>query len=495
MKPAVLCFSSFFIVILIIYLLAISYVRGNVSVDYNYHSHAEMTNILQRIHQSYPHLTNLYSIGQSTQGRQLWVMLISKDVNQEILMKPNVKYVGNMHGNEAIGREMLLHLIAYLLNNYETDRYIKYLVDNTRIHIMPSMNPDGFEISTEGECHGSKGRGNANGVDLNRNFPDYFTPHDKEAQSEVRAVQEWIRKTQFILSANLHGGALVASYPFDNHPQSGSFLNSLRSSRSSPTPDEDVFRHLATTYSFNHRTMHKGLACPDGLPGFPNGTTNGALWYPLVGGMQDYNYIWEGCMEITLELSCCKYPNSHQLPQFWQDNRQALLTYLGEAHRGIRGLIHDVNGNSVPRAILMIKGRNISFKSSDKGEIWRILLPGTYVLEAQAEGYQTVQKQFSVHEGQITEVFIQMVPVNTGNNFAASSLIQSPPLVPNHIDPTFTIHNPFSLIPNETFIFPPSSSSPSSPYQAPSFPFIQHQPSPHKTSIYNRINHWVNQWG
>lgn len=54
-------------------------------------------------------------------------------------------------------------------------------------------------------------------------------------------------------------------------------------SSSSPTPDDDIFRHLAVTYSFSHLTMHKGLPCQDGTPGFANGTTNGAAWYPLIG--------------------------------------------------------------------------------------------------------------------------------------------------------------------------------------------------------------------
>lgn len=51
----------------------------------------------------------------------------------------------------------------------------------------------------------------------------------------------------------------------------------------SPTPDDDVFKHLAETYSFNHLTMHMGMPCRDGTPGFKNGTTNGAAWYPLTG--------------------------------------------------------------------------------------------------------------------------------------------------------------------------------------------------------------------
>lgn len=93
-------------------------------------------------------------------------------------------------------------------------------MDNTRIHIMPSMNPDGFEVSKEGVCDGGQGRYNARGFDLNRNFPDYFKQNNKRTQPETEAVKDWVSKIQFVLSGSLHGGALVASYPFDNTPNS-----------------------------------------------------------------------------------------------------------------------------------------------------------------------------------------------------------------------------------------------------------------------------------
>lgn len=193
-------------------------------LEFDYHDHEQLTRYLRHVSSKYPALTALYSIGKSVQGRDLWVMVVSASPYEHMIGKPDVKYVANIHGNEAVGRELLLHLIQHFVTSYETDPYIKWLLDNTRIHLMPSMNPDGYAISKEGQCDTIHGRHNARRFDLNRNFPDYFKKHTKQPQPETDAVKEWISKIQFVLSGSLHGGALVASYPFDNTPNSSKLL-------------------------------------------------------------------------------------------------------------------------------------------------------------------------------------------------------------------------------------------------------------------------------
>jgi len=269
------------------------------------------------------------------------------------------------------------------------------------------MNPDGFEVAQEGTCQGGQGRYNAKGFDLNRNFPDYFKNNNKRSQPETEAVKEWIKKIQFVLSGNIHGGALVASYPFDN--TAASLLPQLSTSPSL-TPDDDTFKHLATTYSFNHGRMFLGKACKAGAPTFPNGTTNGAAWYPLTGGMQDYNYIWHGCMEITLELSCCKYPPASELQGFWEDNRNALIKFLGEAHRGVKGFIKDNEFNPIEGASMKIRGRDVGFQTTKEGEFWRILLPGIYTMEVYAEGFAPREVSFAIVEKNPTVLNITLTP-------------------------------------------------------------------------------------
>ena len=60
-------------------------------------------------------------------------------------------------------------------------------------------------------------------------------------------------------------------------------------------------------------------------------------------------------MEVTLELSCCKYPPANELPQFWDDNRRSLLQFLGEAHRGVKGFVKDERAVPIEGAAMKVR--------------------------------------------------------------------------------------------------------------------------------------------
>ena len=169
--------------------------------EFEYHNYKEMLVFLQNLKQQYPSLCHLYDIGASVQGRRLLVLAIGIKPNQHIPGRPEFKYIANMHGNEAAGREILLHLAKYLLSQYNSNKEITQLVNSTRIHIMPSLNPDGFEIAVQGHCTGTQGRYNANFKDLNRNFEDPYLKRKQPIQPETRAIMDWIQKIPFVLSA------------------------------------------------------------------------------------------------------------------------------------------------------------------------------------------------------------------------------------------------------------------------------------------------------
>ncbi|KAM4795649.1 carboxypeptidase D [Rhinophrynus dorsalis] len=363
--------------------------------DFRHHHYPDMEIFLRRYNNDYPDITRLYSVGKSVEDRELYVMEISDNPGIHEPGEPEFKYIGNMHGNEAVGRELLLNLIEYLCKNYGTDPEVTQLVRNTRIHIMPSMNPDGYEKSQEGDRDGVVGRNNSNNYDLNRNFPDQYFQITDPPQPETLAVMSWLKTYPFVLSANLHGGSLVVNYPYDDDEQGVS--------RYSKSPDDGVFQQLALSYSKENNKMYRGVPCKEIYPNenFPQGITNGANWYNIPGGMQDWNYINTNCFEVTVELGCVKYPVADLLPEYWKSNHRSLLQFIQQVHRGIKGFVLDAtDGRGILNATISVADIDHPVTSDKAGDYWRLLVPGMYKITASARGYIPVTKMVSVTEGE-----------------------------------------------------------------------------------------------
>ena len=352
----------------------------------SYHDYDELTDFLININSEFPAITNLFSIGQSVQGRELWVLEISDNpgVNE---IEPEFKYIANMHGDETVGRELCLYLISWFVNGYGTDERATNLINDTSIFIMPSMNPDGFE-------NGS--RYNANNVDLNRDFPDQFNdPNNSLAgrQPETQAVMQWTWERNFVLSANMHTGALVVNYPFDG-PNTGVY---------SAAPDDDVFVQISSCYADSHPNMESG--------GFQNGITNGSQWYAVFGGMQDWNYVWESDFDITLEQNEVKWPNSNLLDDLWEDHREPMIAYIEQIHQGLKGVVKDINSNQPLNATITIEGiEHEIFTDSQNGDYYRLLTPGQYVVNVNSFGFLPESQTVNIPNNGTLEVNFDLTP-------------------------------------------------------------------------------------
>ena len=370
----------------------------------SYPSYASMTLSLQNLHSLHPDITRLYSLGQSVEGRELWAMLITQ--NPEVPAdKPAFKYVSTMHGDEPVGTPLMMELIERLLTGYMVEQRITDLVNETEIWIVPLMNPDGYERVP-------RIRRNAATVDLNRDFPEYpgefpgtifdgAPLNDEDRQPETQHVMQWSAAHHFVLAANIHTGALVVNYPYDDDGMGSTFA---------PTPDEDVFRHVSLVYSENNPPMFNSTQFEDGI-------TNGAAWFRIPGGMQDWNYRYLACKEVTLELSVSKDPPSSQLQQLWEDNEESLLAYMEQVHIGVRGIVTDAESGEPLSAQVRVDDRaQPVFTNPQVGNYHRLLLPGEYALTFEAPGYlsQTVDGVV-VEEGPAVRVNAALATAPTGD--------------------------------------------------------------------------------
>ncbi|XP_068211125.1 carboxypeptidase E-like [Palaemon carinicauda] len=406
--------------------------------EWKHHNNEELEDVLRNVTKRCPEVTRLYALSKpSVRNVPLWVLEISSNPGNHELLKPEFKYVANMHGNEVVGRELLLGLADFLCSAWlEKDRDVRKLISSTRIHLLPSLNPDGWQLATEtGGQDYLTGRANNNSVDLNRDFPDldrimysneirhvqhnnHLMDHlralDHQPQPETWAAMEWIMNIPFVLSANYHGGDLVANYPYDAS-RSGAAQEYARS------PDDDTFKHLAQVYANEHPRMSdpKRPPCTPGDYSFgpEGGVTNGAAWYSVRGGMQDFNYLSSNDMEVTLEVGCDKYPPGSALEQEWLDNKQAMMEFLWQVHTGVKGVVRDSQtGQGIPNAV--IHAKNVTrindthtrddhiyhdVTSVHEGDYWRLLVPGEYEITASAEGYMPLTHEVTVTNPEHTE--------------------------------------------------------------------------------------------
>ncbi len=269
----------------------------------SYPTYSQYDSIMHSYTTLYSSLCKLDTIGQTIDGKFVLALKISANP-AAAENNPEVFFTSSIHGNETGGFILMMRFAEYLLKNYNADNRVKNIVDNLGIWINPLANPDGAYGT--GNTLSSPSRFNANGIDLNRNFPDPDITGNV-LQKENTDMIKFMRSHHFVISVNFHSGNEVVNYPWDRwsrlHADDNWFYT--------------ISRKYADTVQANSPSGY--------MEELDNGVTNGFDWYKINGGRQDFvTYELQG-REVTIELDYNYVTPVAQLDALWQYNWRSFL--------------------------------------------------------------------------------------------------------------------------------------------------------------------------
>jgi hypothetical protein len=340
-----------------------------------YYTFAEIIADLDTMFQLYPNLiTEKYSIGTSREGRTIWAVKISDNpnINED---EPAVGFDALIHAREPQSMATLMYFMWYLLENYNTDPLVTYLVNNREIYCIPCFNPDGYEYNHQTNPNGGgmwrKNRrnngGGCYGVDLNRNF-GYMWGYDNIGSSpdscaetyrgpfafsepESQAIRDLAMLKNYKTHLNMHSWSDVYFSPWGYNKEE--------------TPDSIIFEEFAMDMiHYNDYGYNSGVM---------NYTTNGCVIDWMYGEQQDKNKIISYLIEIGGEGDYF-WPPQHRIFPIAQINVEPNLYLTGVAGEYVKIIDYNFSeyflpGDSVEFSPVicnkgLISGYNLTFELS-----------------------------------------------------------------------------------------------------------------------------------
>jgi murein tripeptide amidase MpaA len=188
-----------------------------------YPLYEELVEIMHKIHEDYPILTKLYSIGKTLQGRELWTMELT---NQETGLgdeKPGLWIDGNTHSGEPTGTNVCLKTIWYLITNHGENETVTELLDNRVFYVLPRVNPDGAEIFLTKPYHYTKG-----GI-LNPDFADGEGHYEEDVNGNGKSLfMRWEDPNGDFKKSRKDPRLMIKRQPEDTIEEDGPFFKVLR---------------------------------------------------------------------------------------------------------------------------------------------------------------------------------------------------------------------------------------------------------------------------
>ncbi len=280
-------------------------------------TYAEMLAELDQMHLKYPNLiTAREPIGTNLtpEGNRLYSLKISDNPNADEA-EPEVLYTALHHAREPNSLSQLIFYMWYLLENYDKDEEIRYLLDHTEMYFIPCVNPDGYLFNQEIEPSGGglwrKNRRVLSdgfiGVDLNRNYgfqwgfdnsgsspnpqSDVFRGTAPFSEMETRTVRDFCEDHDFRVAMNHHTYGKLIVYPWG-------YSDTL-------TQDAAVFSNWSELYALQNN--------------FLAGTGTETVGYTVNGDADDWMYGAREIIAMTPEVG-----GGGQGGGFWPDLDQII---------------------------------------------------------------------------------------------------------------------------------------------------------------------------
>jgi Zinc carboxypeptidase len=164
-------------ILLGLWAISASLAEVRASIDFtHFHTPAQMNSELTNLATTHSSIAQIFTIGNSVEGRPIRGIKISSAVAVDDAAKGDVVFIALQHAREWIAAEMALYLAEYLVTHYSTDPALQACMNNLQIWIIPVANPDGYVFSAADPANRlwRKNRRNNGdgtfGVDINRNF-------------------------------------------------------------------------------------------------------------------------------------------------------------------------------------------------------------------------------------------------------------------------------------------------------------------------------------
>ena len=341
----------------------------------------------------HPDKCEIITLGTLPSGRKILIAHLNNGTDEG---KPKFLYTSTIHGDETTGWIMMLRLIDYLLEN-PNEPEVQMVMNKLDLYIAPNTNPDGTYHAGNNSVNGAT-RENANGIDMNRNYADPHGgshPDGHEYQTETLWFMDFAEEIPFAMAANYHGGAEVMNYPWDN-------TYTLHA-------DDAWYQMISHEYADECHKVNQHY-----MTDYNNGITNGAQWYMIGGGRQDYMNGYAQCRELTIECSNTKLPNGNQLPNFWNYNKASLFLFMNQCIYGIHGVVTDSITGEPLDATITISGHDDQYSIIEShlpvGDFHRPIKGGNWTVIVSKDGYCPKIVDVTVADYETVNLDVKLVP-------------------------------------------------------------------------------------